>query len=134
MLLTSAVASPLHSAPRIELFAPAIPVTHSPPHVPVAVYGAPSAPSQIPLISPASIQHNQAPALTTEISGPLTQNEGSFSSPTSLPEDKVPIKPPEELVHIPEGSISIPKGSNQLLLPPGTRINLRDSLGQFSHG
>jgi len=134
MLLTSAVASPLYSTPRIELLAPPIPITHSAPHVPAPVYGTPIVPSEKPLISPVSIQHSQAPALNPEISGPLTQNEGSFLSPTSLPEDKVPIKPPEDLVHIPEGSISIPKGSNQLLLPPGTRIDLRDSLGQFSHG
>jgi hypothetical protein len=80
------------------------------------------------------IQHNQAPALNPEISERLTQNEGSFLSPTSLPEDRVPLKPPEDLIHIPEDSISIPKGSNQLLLPPGTRIDLRDKLGQFSHG
>jgi hypothetical protein len=81
-----------------------------------------------------SIQRNQAPALNPEISEPITQNEGSFLSPTSLPEDKAPIKLPEDLIHIPEDSISIPKGSNQLLLPPGTRIDLRDRLGQFSHG
>lgn len=134
MLLTSAVASPLYSTPRIELLAPPIPITHSPPHVPAPVYGTPIVTSEKPIFSPVSIQYNQAPAPNPEISGPLTQNEGSFLSPTSLPEDEVPIKPPEELIHIPEGSISIPKGSNQLLLPPGTRINLRDTLGQFSHG
>ena len=134
MLLTSAVAFPLYSTPRIELLAPPIPITSSPPHAPAPVYGNPIVPSEKPLIFPVSIQHNQAPALNPEISGPLTRKEGSFLSPTSLPEDKVPIKRPEDLIHIPEGSISIPKGSNQLLLPPGTRINLRDSLGQFSHG
>ena len=134
MLLTSGVASPLYSTPRIELFAPPIPITYSPPHVPAPIYGTPIVPSEKPFISPVFIQHNQAPALNPKISGPPTQNEGSFLSPTSLSEDEVPIKPPEDLIHIPEGSISIPKGSNQLLLPPGTRINLRDSLGQFSHG
>jgi hypothetical protein len=134
MLLTSAVASPLYSTPRIELFAPPIPITYTPPHVPVPVYGAPIVPSEKQIISPASIQNEQAPAVNPEISRPPTQKEGSFSSPTSSPEDKVPLQPSEELIHIPEDSISIPKGSNQLLLPPGTRINLRDSLGQFSHG
>jgi hypothetical protein len=134
MLVTSAMASPLYSTPRMELLAPPIPITYSPPHVPAPVYGAPPVPSDRQFISPASIQHNQATALTPEISGPVTQNEGPLLSPTSLSEDTAPITPPEELIHIPEGSISIPKGSNQLLLPPGTRISIRDSLGQFSHG
>jgi hypothetical protein len=127
MLLTSSVASP-QKGPRIELFAPPIPINHSPLHVPVPVYGAPPVPSEGSLISPGSIPINQNTVPSPKISAPHVQ------TPAPIPDNTLPIRSSDEIVHIPESSISIPEGKNEIVLPPGTSISLRDSLGQFSHG
>jgi hypothetical protein len=134
MLMTSAVASPQNGRARIEQNAPPIPIAYSPPRVPAPIYGAPPFASEGSLISPASIQINQSPAPTPQISASIVQPEGAVSSPALVLDETVPIRPPEELVHIPGNSVSIPQGSDRIVLPPGTIISLRDDLGQFSHG
>jgi hypothetical protein len=128
-LMTSTVASPQYVTPRIEQYAPPIPIAFSPPRTPAPIYGAPSAPSEGSLNSPVSIPANQFP-----VPAPPVQPEGSDLSPVPALDETVPVRTPEELVHIPDSSVSVPKGSDKIVLPPGTSISLRDNLGQFSHG
>lgn len=137
MLMTSAVALPQNSPPRIEQQAPPIPIAYAPPNIPVPVYGAPPVPTESSLISTSSINTNQSPVPTSTISAPPVQPERpqwSVSSTAPGLVERVPIRPPIGLIQVPENWVSIPKGSNQIVVPPGTIISLRDNWGQFSHG
>jgi hypothetical protein len=126
MLMTSAAAFPQNSLSRIELQAPPIPIAYAPPHIPAPIYGAPPVPNEPSVISTSTIPTDQ--------SALHVQPEGSVSSPAPVLDDRVPVRPPEGLSHAPDNLVSIPWGSHQIVLPPGTIISIRDNWGQFSHG
>lgn len=129
MLMTSAVALRQNSPPRIEQNAPPIPIAYAPPHVPAPIYGALPVPSEGSLVSPSSSHTTQPPLPASPV-----QPEWSVSSPSPVLGERVPIRLPRGLIHVPDNLVSIPKGSYQIVLPPGTIISLRDNWGQFSHG
>ncbi|XP_023705395.1 endocuticle structural glycoprotein SgAbd-1 isoform X1 [Cryptotermes secundus] len=126
VLMTSAAAFPQNSPSRIEAQAPPIPIAFAPPYVPAPIYGALPVPAEQ---SSSSILTTQSPAPT-----PPVQPEGSLSSPAPVLDDRVPIRQSEGMTDVPDNWVAIPKGSNQIVLAPGTIISLRDKWGQFSHG
>lgn len=129
--MTSAAALPQNSPSRTEQQTPPIAIAFAPPYVPAPIYGALPVPTQQ---SSSSILTTQSPAPTSEMSAPPVQPEGSLSSPAPALDESVPIRQPEGQIDVPDNWVSIPKGSNQIVLAPGTIISLRDKWGQFSHG